>query len=85
MEKLAIDGGTPTRTTPFASWPIAGELELELLKEVLESGKWGGAAGAAKAGYEPKLPALERKFAELQDAAYAVSVVNGTVAITVAL
>ncbi|MEF3301547.1 DegT/DnrJ/EryC1/StrS family aminotransferase [Paenibacillus sp. GYB003] len=85
MEKLAIDGGTPARRTPLAEWPIYGELELKLLKEVLESGKWGGAGAAAKAGYEPKLPLLERKFAELQNAAHAVSVVNGTVAITVAL
>lgn len=85
MEKLTVDGGTPARTTPFAAWPIYGDLELELLKEVLESGKWGGAGGAAKAGYEPKLPLMERKFAELQSAKHAVSVVNGTVAITVAL
>lgn len=85
MEKLAINGGTPARTTPFAAWPVVGEIELQLLKEVLESGKWGGAGGAAKPNYEPKLPQMERKFAELQNAQYAVSVVNGTVAITVAL
>jgi dTDP-4-amino-4,6-dideoxygalactose transaminase len=85
MEKLAINGGTPVRTTPFAAWPVVGEIELQLLKEVLESGKWGGAGGAAKPNYEPKLPQMERKFAELQNAQYAVSVVNGTVGITVAL
>ncbi|TMV50195.1 DegT/DnrJ/EryC1/StrS family aminotransferase [Paenibacillus mesophilus] len=85
MEKLAVNGGTPARTTPFAAWPVVGEIELQLLKEVLESGKWGGAGGAAKPNYEPKLPQMERKFAELQNAQYAVSVVNGTVAITVAL
>jgi len=84
MEKLAIDGGTPVRTKPFASWPVYGDLELQLLKEVLESGKWGG-AGSTKPGYQAKLPEMERKFAELQDANYAVSVANGTVAITVAL
>ncbi|TNJ68321.1 DegT/DnrJ/EryC1/StrS family aminotransferase [Paenibacillus hemerocallicola] len=85
MGKLAIDGGSPARTTPFATWPVYGDLEMQLLKEVLESGKWGGAGGAAKSNYEPKLPQMERKFAELQNAQYAVSVVNGTVAITVAL
>jgi len=83
--KLAIDGGERVRKEPFASWPIYGDLELELLKEVLESGKWGGAGGAGKPNYSPKLPEMERKFAELQGARYAVSVVNGTVAITVAL
>jgi dTDP-4-amino-4,6-dideoxygalactose transaminase len=84
MEKLAIDGGTPVRQKPFPSWPIYGDLELQMLKEVLESGKWGG-AGAARKGYQAKLPELERKFAELQGSKYAVSVVNGTMAITVAL
>jgi dTDP-4-amino-4,6-dideoxygalactose transaminase len=58
---------------------------MQLLKEVLESGKWGGAGGSPRSNYEPKLPLMERKFAELQNAQYAVSVVNGTVAITVAL
>lgn len=85
MVKLAIDGGTPVRTAPFAAWPIYGEEELTQLKEVLESGKWGGAGGPAKPGYESKLALMERRFAELQGAQHAVSVVNGTVAITVAL
>jgi dTDP-4-amino-4,6-dideoxygalactose transaminase len=85
MVKLAIDGGTPVRTAPFAAWPIYGEEELAQLKEVLESGKWGGAGGPAKPGYESKLALMERRFAELQGAQHAVSVVNGTVAITVAL
>ncbi|RKN84215.1 DegT/DnrJ/EryC1/StrS family aminotransferase [Paenibacillus ginsengarvi] len=85
MEKLAIDGGSKGLRSPLAQWPIYGELEMELLKEVLESGKWGGAGGGGKPGYEPKLPLMERKFAELHGAAHAVSVVNGTVGITVAL
>lgn len=84
MSRLAIDGGAPVRTAGFAQWPIYDELELQMLKEVLESGKWGG-SGGTKAGYEAKLPKMEREFAKLQDSAYAVSVVNGTVAITVAL
>lgn len=84
MSKLAIDGGAPVRTAGFAQWPIYDELELQMLKEVLESGKWGG-SGGTKAGYEAKLPKMEQEFAKLQDSAYAVSVVNGTVAITVAL
>lgn len=78
MEKLAIDGGTPVRTKPFAEWPIYGELEQQLLLEVLHSGKWGGTGRI-------KLPELEEKFAAYHDAKRAVTVVNGTVAITVAL
>lgn len=78
MEKLAIDGGTPVRTKPFPEWPIFGELEERLILEVVRSGKWGGTGRV-------KLPELEEKFAAAHDAKHAVSVVNGTLAITVAL
>jgi dTDP-4-amino-4,6-dideoxygalactose transaminase len=83
-EKLAIDGGTPVRTGGWkARWPVIGDLERKLVMEVLESGNWGGI-------FEPgsmhgKLPQMEKKFAELQNAKHAIGLVNGTVAITVAL
>lgn len=78
MSKLAVEGGTPVRTKPFPAWPVFGELEERLLLEVLHSGKWGGTGRI-------KLPELERRFAEIHDAKHAIPVVNGTVAITVAL
>ena len=78
MEKLAIDGGTPVRTKPFPQWPIFGDLEERLILEVVRSGKWGGTGRV-------KLPELEEKFAAIHDAKHAVTVVNGTLAITVAL
>jgi dTDP-4-amino-4,6-dideoxygalactose transaminase len=78
MDKLAINGGKPVRTKPFPEWPIYGEIEERLLLEVLHSGKWGGTGRI-------KLPQLERKFAALHGAKHAVSVVNGTMAITIAL
>ena len=77
MEKLAIKGGKPVRTKPFPSWPVFGEKELRLLREVVESGVWG-VGGKMKEKFE-------RKFAELQDAKYALTVANGTLAIEVAL
>jgi len=40
-DKLAIDGGTPTRTAPFPAWPIYDEREERNLLEVLRSGQWG--------------------------------------------
>ncbi|TMV43041.1 DegT/DnrJ/EryC1/StrS family aminotransferase [Paenibacillus mesophilus] len=76
MDKLAIDGGLPIRTKPFPAWPIYDELEERLILEVVRSGRWGGHA---------KLSELEEKFAAIHDAKHAVSVANGTVAITVAL
>ncbi|MCU6713083.1 DegT/DnrJ/EryC1/StrS family aminotransferase [Paenibacillus sp. J5C_2022] len=78
MIQLAIDGGIPVRTKAFPQWPVYGEMEERLLLEVLHSGKWGGST-------PDKLKRLEAKFAEIHDAAYAVSVINGTVGITVAL
>ncbi|GIP39808.1 aminotransferase DegT [Paenibacillus sp. J31TS4] len=78
MSKLAVDGGQPVRTKAFPEWPIYGELEERLLLEVLHSGKWGGTGRV-------KLEELEQKFAAYQDAKYAVTVVNGTVGISVAL
>lgn len=78
MEALAIQGGTPVRTKPFPTWPVYGEEEERLLLEVLHSGKWGGVGRV-------KLAELEEKFAALHDAKYAISTVNGTIALTVAL
>lgn len=78
MSKLAIDGGIPVRTEPFPSWPCHDELEEKLILEVVRSGKWGGTGRI-------KLQELEEKFAALQDAKYGVTIVNGTVAITIAL
>lgn len=78
MNKLAIDGGTPVRTKPFTEWPIYGEEEERGLLEVLRSGKWGGTGRI-------KLQELEDRFAALHGAAYGVTVVNGTVGITIAL
>lgn len=78
MSSLAINGGTPVRTKAFPDWPIYGQEEERLLLEVLHSGKWGGTGRI-------KLQELEDKFAAYQDAKYAVSCVNGTIALTLAL
>ncbi|KGX84565.1 DegT/DnrJ/EryC1/StrS family aminotransferase [Pontibacillus marinus] len=78
MVKLAIDGGTPVRKAPFPEWPIFGKEEEELIVEVLHSRKWGGSN-------RNKLPDLEGKFAKMHHSNYAISVVNGTLGITVAL
>ncbi|WP_218092129.1 DegT/DnrJ/EryC1/StrS family aminotransferase [Paenibacillus solanacearum] len=85
MENLAINGGTPVRTQPFPIWPVFDALEENMLLEVIRSGKWGGAGTALTSEYPSKLLQMEESIAKLQDAAYGVSVVNGTVAITVAL
>lgn len=85
MQRLAVFGGTPVRTEPFPVWPIYGKEEEKLLLEVLRSQKWGGTGKSAVPELAPKLPELERRFADLHEAKHAVTVVNGTVGITVAL
>jgi dTDP-4-amino-4,6-dideoxygalactose transaminase len=58
-------------------WPVWGEREVELLRQVLESGQWGG--------HNPIVKRLEAEFAAFQHCAHGVSLANGTVALEVAL
>ncbi len=59
------------------NWPIWGEREMELLRDVLESGQWGG--------FNPIVKRFEAEFAAFQHCAHGVSLANGTVALEVAL
>ncbi len=75
---LAIDGGKPVWTRPFAPWPHFAADELEAAAGVLRSGKvnyWTGEEGRA----------FEREFAAFTSAGYAVALANGTVALELAL
>ncbi|WP_257348952.1 DegT/DnrJ/EryC1/StrS family aminotransferase [Pseudalkalibacillus decolorationis] len=85
MKKLTNQHGELVRKAPYPTWPISGELEKQILEDVINSGKWGGSGGSNIPDYEAKLPEFEKKFALFQDASHGVSVVNGTLAITVAL
>jgi dTDP-4-amino-4,6-dideoxygalactose transaminase len=59
------------------NWPVFGEREVELLREVLESGRWGGHSDFVKR--------FERAFAAFTHCAHAVSAMNGTVTLELAL
>lgn len=59
------------------NWPVYGEREVELLRQVLESGCWGG--------FNEIVKRLESEFAAFQHCAHGVSLANGTVALEVAL
>jgi L-glutamine:scyllo-inosose aminotransferase len=80
MARLALAGGTPVRTQPFARWPDFDERERTLLLEALEARSWGG---------YPFPNALADRFASAfaaaHDAGHAFAVANGTVAIEIAL
>ncbi|MEV5965553.1 DegT/DnrJ/EryC1/StrS family aminotransferase [Kribbella sp. NPDC051952] len=76
---LALDGGTPVRTAGWPSWPPPANAEQrELLLEVLDSGAWGSTTGQ-------KVNDFTKAFAASIGAPYGVSVVNGTVALFLAL
>ena len=63
---------------PFPAWPIADERELAAVRDVLESGQWWRMVGS-------QVAAFEKEFAAYHNAAYALSVTNGTQAIELAL
>jgi L-glutamine:2-deoxy-scyllo-inosose/3-amino-2,3-dideoxy-scyllo-inosose aminotransferase len=73
-----------SRDTKLATaWPIFGDEEARALNEVLESGTWGH---AGRDGYVGRFePQFERAFADLQTARHGLCVVNGTVAVQLAL
>ena len=77
-EKLAIEGGTPARTKPYPPWPYFWEEEKKAVMEVLDSGKvnyWTGFQGLE----------FQKQFAEYCGVKHALAVMNGTVALHVAL
>ena len=78
MAKLAINGGNPVRTKAWQEWPIRGEREEELLLEVCRSGDWAAANRPMEAEFAEKFAAFSR-------AKYAVCLMNGTVALQLAL
>lgn len=80
MSDLAILGGPKTRTEPYPAWPVWDERDIQIVAEVVRSGRWGGYPYPG-----PKTAELARRFAELQGGGYAVPMINGTVTMEVAL
>jgi len=74
---LAMLGGPPVRTQPFAPWPQYDHDEEAALLQVLHSRSWGG--------YHESVKELESSFARYHNVSHAVACSNGTVAIEVAL
>ena len=78
MAKLAVNGGTPHRTTPLPKRTPFGNREIELLAEAVRSQNLFGIGGE-------KVTALEQEFAALYGAKYSVASTSGTAAIHVAV
>lgn len=77
MAKLALLGGEKTKTKPFPKWPIYDESDLEALGDVLRGGVWGVGG--------KQVEEFGKRFAEFQDAEFGTCVVNGTIALEIAL
>ncbi len=80
MSELAILGGPKTRIEAYPEWPVWDERDVQVVAEVVRSGRWGGFPYPG-----PKTAELARKFSELQGGGYAVPMINGTVTMEVAL
>lgn len=77
-ESLAIQGGAKTVTKQFP-WPIYDEQEVEAVSAIIRRGKWGNPDCADEVG------AFEQEFAAYCGTKYAVSCVNGSVSLRLAL
>src|SRR6185369_10702173 len=80
MARLAIAGGAPVRTKPFAEWPQFDEREKRGVLDVLESGNWGGYPFPNR-----RADLFSQRFAAYQDAKHALCAANGTVTLEIAL
>ena len=76
--QLAIHGGPKTVTKTFP-WPIVEESDIRAVSDVLKSGRWGDPDCTGLAA------AFEREFASYCGTRFAISSVNGSVAIRLAL
>ncbi len=83
MNELAIFGGLPIRKKSWPSWPTAGKRTLKYLTDVLNSGRWG--IGGKYNGLPLYNALFEDSFAKFNNAAYCVTVSNGSAAITLSL
>jgi dTDP-4-amino-4,6-dideoxygalactose transaminase len=80
MSALALLGGSPVRTKPFAPWPQYLPSDLARVREVVESRHWGGYPMPSRYAGE-----FAEKFAAMHGAKYGLCVANGTIALVAAL
>lgn len=69
---------TPVRSTPWPSWPEYEPGDLELVRQVLESGIWNGVDA-------PAVVQFEQSWSEFLAVAHTVTCVNGTVTLQLAM
>jgi dTDP-4-amino-4,6-dideoxygalactose transaminase len=80
MKELALDGGTPVRSTAYPAWPSGDDREIEAVTDVIRGGDWGGYPEPGRYGGR-----FESAFAAYQGAKHGVLMANGTITMEVAL
>ena len=78
MKNLAINGGPKTVERDFA-WPVYDETDVNIVADIVRSGKWGNPDCGGEVAQ------FEKEFAEFCGSKYALSCVNGSVALRLAL
>lgn len=78
LAPLALDGGPKTVQKTFP-WPIYDETDVEAVAEVVRSGRWGNP------DCSDAVEAFEKAFAAYCGTKYAVTCVNGSVSLRLAL
>jgi dTDP-4-amino-4,6-dideoxygalactose transaminase len=76
--KLAVNGGIKTVTKKFP-WPLFDDTDVYTVSQVVESGQWGNP------DCRGLVEKFEKEFAEYCGSKYAISCVNGSVALRLAL
>jgi dTDP-4-amino-4,6-dideoxygalactose transaminase len=79
MPELAINGGTPIRSSGYPAWPAPDDEYVAAVTDVVRSGEWGGFPEPGVQG-----GAFEEAFAAYQGATHGILMMNGTVTMEVA-
>ncbi len=77
-DQLALLGGTPVRSQPFASWPTLEDGDREIWKEVLETRRWNRRRGSY-------VDRFEAEWRNRLGARYVVATSGGTSALYTSL
>lgn len=77
MAWISTSGMRYSPNVNLPRWPVSGERELELLRQVLDSPQWGG--------FSEMVKRFEEAFAAFQQCAHCVTAANGTVTLEMAL
>jgi dTDP-4-amino-4,6-dideoxygalactose transaminase len=76
MAMLAVNGGEPVVRTGWVNWPIVGKTELELIRQVTESGNWSYNG--------PMETRLRQLWSDFMGVKYTIPAANGTVTLQLA-